>query len=345
MKDREIIADLRSDTITHPTPAMKSAMFEAPLGDDVLGDEPTVIRLQEKVAALLQKDAALFVPSGTMANQLAVRSQTEPGDEIITETGSHTFLYETGALAALCGVQPHLIDGKRGLIGPEEIEPAIREKNCHFPMSKLIILENTHNHGGGTVYPLPLLKEVKDLAISRGLKIHMDGARLWNASVASGHAPSEFSKYCDTVSVCLSKGLGAPVGSLLVGNRDTIQRAHRFRKMFGGGMRQSGLLAAAGIYALDNHVERLAQDHENAKFLAKELERIPEIEIDVDQVETNLVYFRCTSKTAPEFEHLLESRGVRVLAESKSLVRAVTHLDVTKHQIEQALEIFQEVLK
>ncbi len=318
-------------------------MMEAELGDDVLGDDPTVHQLQEKVAKLLGKEAALFVPSGTMANQLAVRTLTEAGDEIIIESSAHVFLFETGALGGVCGVQARMIPGKRGILDPAQVEAGIRHNNSHYPPTKLIAIENTHNQGGGTVYPLDEIRELRAIADRHGLAMHMDGARLWNACVASGRTPKEYATFFDTISVCLSKGLGAPVGSVLVGSNKIIDRATRYRKMLGGAMRQAGLLAAAGIYALDHHYNRLKEDHENAKFLAISLSKIPNIDIRVEDVETNLVYFGIRAKSPTWIESELEKRGVRLFAERPTEVRAVTHLDVTRSEIERAVGIISEV--
>lgn len=324
---------------------MRRAMFEAEVGDDVLGDDPTVIRLQEKVAALLGKEAALFVPSGTMANQVAVRTHTEAGDEIIAEAESHVFLYETGGLAALSGVQVHLVQGSRGLLTTSQIEGAIRPRDHHFPPTKLVVLENTHNHGGGTIYPLETVRDVRALCDKHGLRLHMDGARLWNACVRTGVAPKDYARLCDSVSVCLSKGLGAPVGSLITGSTAFIDRARRFRKMFGGAMRQSGILAAAGIYALDHQYDRLQEDHENARWFADRLAEIPGVEIRPDEVETNLVFFGVRNRSPQWLEAELRKRHVWVFAERPTEVRAVAHLDVSRSQFEEAVRIVADIAR
>ncbi len=341
---RTDIVDLRSDTVTRPTPAMLEAMMRAEVGDDVLGDDPTVIALQNKVADLLGKEAGLFVPSGTMANQIAVRAHTEAGDEIILEADGHTFLFETGALAGVCGVQARLLPGKRGLLTADQIENGIRGSDYHLPPTKLIILENTHNQGGGTIQPLSLVKEIRGVALKHGIAMHMDGARLWNACIASGKSPKEHASQFESVSVCLSKGLGAPVGSCIAGTKAFIARARRFRKMFGGGMRQSGILAAAGIYALDHHYERLKEDHENAKYFARELSRIKNVRIDVNEVETNLVYFGIEGRSPKWVEEQLHERGVWLFAERPNEVRVVTHLDVDRAGIDRSLEIIKSVV-
>lgn len=344
MKDNRV--DLRSDTVTHPTPAMREAMMAAPLGDDVLGDEPTVLALQEKVCALLGMEAALYVPSGTMANLLAIRSQTEPGDELIGEYGSHFFRHEGGGYAAVAGCSVNLIHGERGLIDEAQISARIRPRDVHFPVSRLLCLENTHNSGGGTVWPLERVEAVTAHARGLGLRCHLDGARLMNACVKTGHAPAAYARHFDTVSMCFSKGLGAPVGSVLAGSEETLARARRFRKMFGGGMRQSGLLAAAAIYALDHHVARLADDHARARRLAEAIATTEGLEIDPATVETNIIFFdvgpQCLA--APEFCRALEERGVRMLAMGPRRVRAVTHLDVDDACIERAIAAIGEVM-
>jgi len=251
MKD---LVDLRSDTVTKPTPAMRKAIAEAEVGDDVFGEDPTVNTLQKKVAEILGKEASLFVPSGTMANQLAIKSHTQPGDEVIIEATSHPYNFESGASAALSGIQFYCLKGVRGILDASQIEEAIRPNDHHFPVTRLICLENTHNRGGGAIYPLEKIAEISQLAKSKNLLLHLDGARLWNASVATGIKPQEYARWVDSVSVCLSKGLGAPIGSLVAGTKPFIDRVHRFRKMFGGGMRQVGIIAAAGLYALGHHI-------------------------------------------------------------------------------------------
>jgi len=338
--------DLRSDTVTKPTPAMRKAMAEAEVGDDVYGEDPTVNALQEKVANLLGKESALFVPSGTMANQLAIRSQTQPGDEVIIETTSHSYNFEGGAGAALSGVQFNCLKGERGILEPSQIEEAIRPDDHHYPVTKLICIENTHNRGGGSIYPLERMKSIYQCAKAKGLLVHLDGARLWNASVATGIKPAIYAQYADSVSVCLSKGLGAPVGSLLAGSRGLIERAHRFRKMFGGGMRQAGIIAAAGIYALDHHLERLREDHQNAKRLAMGLKKIKGVSISPDHVETNIVIFDITQTgiTAQKLAEAMKAQGVLIHPIGKTQVRLVTHLDVSQEDMEVALKAFEKVL-
>jgi len=343
MKD---FIDLRSDTVTRPTSAMRKAMAEAKVGDDVFGEDPTVNALQAKVAKILGKEASIFVPSGTMGNQLAIKSHTQPGDEVIIEATSHPYNFEGGASAVLSAVQFYCLRGVRGILDASQFEEAIRPDDHHFPVTKLICLENTHNRGGGTIYPLQKIAEITRFARSKGLLVHLDGARLWNASVASGIKPHEYAQWADSVSVCLSKGLGAPVGSLVAGTKPFIERVHRFRKMFGGGMRQVGILAAAGIYALDHHIERLKEDHRNAKRLALGLSEIQGVSIEPEHVETNIVIFDIAEigMTAAQARDEMKKKGVLIHPFGKTLVRLVTHLDVSKDNIEVALKAFRRVL-
>jgi threonine aldolase len=338
--------DLRSDTVTRPTPAMRKAMIDAEVGDDVFGEDPTVNALQEKVANLLGKEAALFVPSGTMANQLSIKSHTQPGDEVIIEGSSHPYNFEGGAGAALSGIQFQCLKGVRGILDASQIEEAIRPADHHFPVTKLICLENTHNRGGGSIYPLEKMAEIYRLTKSKGLLLHLDGARLWNASVAMGIKPLEYAQWADSVSVCLSKGLGAPIGSLVAGSKPFIDRVHRFRKMFGGGMRQVGIIAAAGIYALNHHLERLKEDHHNAKRLAVGLKEFKGVSIEPKHVETNIVIFDVTNTgmTGAQVAEAMKKERVLIHAFGKTQIRLVTHLDVSSEDIEIALKAFKKVL-
>jgi len=338
--------DLRSDTVTQPTSGMRKAMAGAEVGDDVFGEDPTVNALQEKVAKILGKEAAIFVPSGTMANQLSIRSHTQPGDEVIVEATSHPYNFEGGAGAAISGVQFYCLQGVRGILHTSQIEEAIRPTDHHFPVTKLICLENTHNRGGGSVYPLERMAEISRLAKARELLIHLDGARLWNASIATGVRPGEYAQWADSVSVCLSKGLGCPIGSLVAGSETFVDRVHRFRKMFGGGMRQVGIIAAAGIYALDHHIERLKEDHQNAKRLAFGLKEFKGVSITPDDVQTNIVIFdvASTGMTAPAVAEAMKGEGVLIHPISKTQIRLVTHLDVTSEDIDTALKVFEKVL-
>jgi threonine aldolase len=339
------LVDLRSDTVTKPSLGMRKAMAEAEVGDDVYHEDPSVTRLEAMVAALYGKEAALYVASGTMANQLAIRAQTHHGDEVIMERTSHPFNSEAGALAALAGVQVNLIDGKRGLMEVEQIKAVVRTPNVHHAPTALICLENTHNRGGGSIWPLDSIRAIRGFAHSVGVPMHLDGARLMNACVATGLTPKDYAQYFDSCTLCLSKGLGAPVGSLVIGSKDFIARAHRFRKQFGGGMRQAGILAAAGIYALEHNVERLAEDHLNAKRLAKGIAEIDGLDIDEKAVETNILFFhvRKPGLTVPMLLDRMKAEGVLMGGTGPNTIRAVSHLDVSKDGIDRAIEVLRKV--
>jgi len=282
--------DLRSDTVTKPTSQMFAAMASAELGDDVLGDDPTVKELERRVASMLGKEAACFVPSGTMANQASIRAQTEPGDEIVAHKDNHIYVYEGGAWAALSGCSIALLDGARGMFTADDLRRSVRPDNTHFPQTKLVCVENTHNRGGGAIWPMATLRELTAAASELGLACHLDGARLWNAHVASGVPLSELAHGFETVSVCFSKGLGAPAGSVAAGSERVIRKVRRIRKMWGGAMRQSGVLAGAALYALDHHIERLADDHTNALALAEGVAQLPGFAVEPSEIETNIVY-------------------------------------------------------
>ena len=335
------VLDLRSDTVTQPTPEMRIAMMAAPLGDDVLGDEPTVQALERKIALMLGKEAGLFVPSGTMANQLAIRGHCEAGDEIIAHGESHIIHYETGAPAALSGCMIRPLDGPRGIFNADSVHAAIRHRDIHSPKSRLVVAENTHNRGGGSVWTLEQFRSVAAAAREHELSVHVDGARLFNACVVAGYSPRVFLESADTASVCFSKGLGAPVGSALVGSSAFIERARRFRKMFGGGMRQSGFLAAAAIYALDHHIDRLSEDHARAKTLAVHIAKIAGLTVDppIDQIESNMVFYSLHEKygDARDFCAKLHQSGVQMIPMGARRVRAVMHLDVPNDVIERAV--------
>ena len=339
--------DLRSDTVTVPTDGMRKAMAQAEVGDDVYGEDPTVNRLQEMAGALLGKRFALFVPSGTMANQLAIRSQTQPGQEIIVESKSHVVRYEQGAAGALAGVQLHWVMGERGVMTAEQVESAIRPKDPHSIPTGLICLENTHNAGGGTIYPLSTIEKIRSIATKHGIPMHMDGARLFNAVAATTLPPTAYAQHFETVSLCLSKGLGAPVGSLLLSNdHQLIDRARRFRRMYGGAMRQAGILAAAGIYALERHVSRLKTDHDNAKKLARILYQIPSIQLIPQHVETNIVIFDVVDerRSPADLVAVFKEQGLLINAIGGKSFRAVTHMNVTDKQIDEAGVIMTRVL-
>lgn len=338
--------DLRSDTVTKPSPGMFEAMTKAELGDDVLGDDPTVIKLQERMAKLFGTEAALFVPSGSMANQTAIKAQCESGDEIITHQDNHIYHYEAGAPAGLSGCSIRFLHGEDGQFTADDVKAALRPTESHFPQSKLVIIENTHNRGGGSVWSIERIKAIHDVSREHNLSLHLDGARLWNACAVSGLSPADYSQYFDSVSACFSKGLGAPVGSAVMGSHELIRRCHRFRKMFGGGMRQAGILAGAAMYALDNNVERLKDDHANAKKLANALVEMPHVTIDPNNVPSNILYFDLDDNymTAKELCEKMESTGVRMLAIGPQRVRAVTHLDVSDSDTDKAIGIISDIL-
>jgi len=340
------IVDLRSDTVTRPSREMLAAMTAAELGDDVLGDDPTVQALEQRIGALTGKPAAVLTPSGTMANQLAIRSVCEPGDEVICDDTTHCHNYETGGLAALSGCSIRTISTPRGIFTPADVERLCRPPGIHFARSRVVVMENTNNRGSGSVWPLKQMRAVSDAAHALGLHVHLDGARLWNASVASGVAIRDYAATADTVSMCFSKGLGAPVGSILAGPLDLIERARRFRKMFGGAMRQAGLLAAAALYALEHHVERLAEDHANAKRLAEGIRGVAGLTVDPDAVETNIVIFDVDPArlSGADLQQRLESLGVRMLAFAPQRVRAVTHRDVSRADVDCAIDTLGSVL-
>ena len=338
--------DLRSDTVTQPTAAMREAMVNAAVGDDVLGDDQTVIQLQDMLAEMLGKEAALFVPSGTMSNAIAIRAHTSPGDEIITETASHIYVYEGGGYAALSGCSVALVPGNSGIMEPEDVEKAIRKQEGslgHYPNGSLVCVENTANRGGGTCYPQEKLYQIAKIAHDNGCAAHIDGARLFNACVATGTSPSRMVREYDSISICLSKGLGTPVGSVLVGSSEIISKAHRWRKMFGGGMRQAGVLAACGIYALENHVERLEEDHRRAKHLAESVNSINGFSVNLDSVETNMVYIEGDIGAKKILEKLAK-QGIDVLEVGPSAVRAVVHLHITDEDIERTIQAFQNLI-
>jgi threonine aldolase len=341
--------DLRSDTVTQPTPAMREAMSRAEVGDDVYGDDPTVLALEARVAEILGKEAAVFVPTGTMSNQIALRSHTEAGDAILADIGAHVFNNEGGAPAGLSGllVQPAM--GRHGVFSADDVHRAVRMKHPFSPATivaplKLVCLENTHNAGGGTIWPLETIHAVAEASQSHGLALHLDGARLWNATAASGISEKEYAAPFDSVSVCFSKGLGAPVGSALAGSGPFIQRARRFKQMFGGGFRQAGVLAAAALYALEHHRSRLPTDHDNARDLALGLAATEGIEIDPARVQTNIVRFKVTSADAASFVESCHARGVYMLPAGQDRVRAVLHGDVERTAVPKALGVMREVL-
>ena len=339
--------DLRSDTVTRPTPAMRAAMASAEVGDDVFGEDPSVLRLEERVAHYFGKEAAVFVPSGTMSNQIAVRIHTQLGDELLCDLNCHIFQYEAGGPAALSGVTCRTFPGDDGILDLSQLEGQIHPDNLHLTATRLVCLENTHNRGGGKVYPLELIAAISRWARANKLAMHLDGARLWNAIVATGIAGPAWAQHFDTVSVCFSKGLGAPVGSALVGPVDLIRKARRVRKLFGGGMRQAGILAAGALYALENHVDRLADDHANAQILAAAIRQCPALKLTPDDVQTNLLWFRIDPAvgSAAELTARLEERQIRMVALGSHTVRACTHLDINEAQVRHAAATLIEVMK
>lgn len=335
--------DLRSDTITQPTPDMREAMASAIVGDDVFGEDPTVIELQERMASVMGKEAGLMVPSGTMANAIAIRTHTQPGDEIITEEHSHIYVYEAGGFAALSGCSVALVPSERGIMTAEAVKAKIRkpsECSSHYPNGSLVCIENTSNRGGGTFYPQSVIDEITQVAKESDCALHVDGARIFNAAVASGLDPARIVRDCDTVSICISKGLGAPVGGVLVGSREVIDQAHRWRKMFGGGMRQAGIMAAAGLHALEHNRDRLSEDHARARALASGLQGIAGLKVDFESVQTNMIYLR-TESPASEFVDKAAARGIDFLALGPDLLRLVTHLHITDEDIDKTINVFK----
>jgi len=337
--------DLRSDTVTKPTKRMLAAMVAAEVGDDVVGEDPTIKKLEERVAHDLGKEAALFVPSGTMSNQIAVRVHCRPGDELICESTCHIYQWEAGGPAVHSGVTCRTIDGTFGILNPDQLEGKIRPKDMHAVQTRLVCLENTHNRGGGSIFPLQKTKAISAWAKANGLAVHLDGARLWNAVVAAKTPLKAWAEPCDTVSVCFSKGLGAPVGSALAGPKDFIAKGRWIRKLFGGAMRQAGILAAGCLYAMDHHVERLAEDHANAKQLAAAVAAVPGLKLVPPTVETNLVWFEVEPKfgTAQDVAGRLREKGVLVAALGPTVVRACTHLDASKADVDKAVTAFRSL--
>jgi threonine aldolase len=337
--------DLRSDTVTRPSPEMRAAMAEAPVGDDVFGEDPTVRRLEGRIAEMLGKETALFVPSGTMGNQLGIRVHCQAGDEFLCESNAHIVFYEQAAYAQLFGIAAQTIDGEYGVLRVEQLVNRIRPaNNDHYTRTRLVCLENTHNRGSGRVQPYDSVVEICGWAADNGLARHLDGARLFNAVVATGISAAEWASHFDTISVCFSKGLGAPVGSALVGPNERIRQARRHRKALGGGMRQAGIIAAGALYALENNIERLAQDHQNARILADAVRKSPGLRLDPETVDTNIVIFELDPElgTAVAFSARLRDEGVLMNATAPQRLRAVTHLDVLRKDVQNAAAILQD---
>ena len=336
--------DLRSDTIAKPSRNMRKAMYEAEVGDDVFKEDPTVNKLEEYAADLLGKEAALYVPSGTMGNQICLNVLTNPGDEVICEFDSHIFNYESGSPALLSGIQLTPIKGDLGVFSKEDVEPLIRPKEAYYmPRTKVIEVENTHNRAGGTIWPIEKIAELKETAKANNLFYHLDGARIWNASVETGIEVKEYASYFDTISCCLSKGLGAPVGSIIGGTKDFITEAYRVRKAWGGGMRQVGILAAGGLYALKNNFKRLPDDHQRAKYIAEKIKGIKNLEIDLKSVQTNILLFKPLNMNIDEALTKCKEKGLLLSVGRVGFLRAITHLEIYDEDIEKAVNILEEV--
>jgi len=336
------IVDLRSDTVTKPTPAMMEAMMSAKVGDDVFGEDETINELEQKAAAIFGKEAGIFCPSGTMTNQIGIKCFTQPLDELIADQTAHVYRYEGGGIAFNSSVSTRLLNGERGILTADMIAPEINAINDHYPRTSLVVLENTVNRGGGSCYTLENIKPIAALCKAKGLKLHLDGARIFNALIKTGDKAADYGQYFDGISVCLSKGLGAPVGSVFLADKETIKYARRVRKVFGGGMRQAGFLAAAGIYALDHHVDRLKIDHAHAQILADALAKCPAVS-NVLPVETNLVLFDTVEPAAVVLEKLA-AHGIKALSTHAHRIRFVLHLDVHPEQVEYVVNVLAGTL-
>jgi threonine aldolase len=343
----DAVIDLRSDTVTRPSDRMRQAMAVAEVGDDVFFEDPTVNRLQDVAADMFGREAGLFVPSGSMGNLVCIQAQTEPGQEVICDSEGHVYSYEMAAMSAIAGVQPRVLEGEDGILNWDQIDDAIRPASYHRAETTMVSLENSHNMAGGTVYPQALSDEICERAHERGLKVHLDGARIFNAAVALEKDVADITRSFDSIQFCLSKGLGAPVGSLVLGSRDLIDKCRRLRKMLGGGMRQVGIIAAAGIVALEEGPLRLHEDHANARVLAERLAGVDGLDIDAGKIQTNIVIFGVgeTGFDSTAFLSELRNRGVLAVPIDRKRVRMVTHLDVTRDQVERAVEIVDQMVK
>lgn len=337
------IIDLRSDTVTKPSKGMLDAMFSAEVGDDVFGEDPTINELQKICAGLTGKEEALFVPTGVMGNQLAIKAHTVQGDEVIVESESHILNYETSGPSVISGVQLLPVQGTNGIMTADEIKKFVRTDEYYFPVTKLICLENTHNRAGGVIQPINVIKEISEYARSSGIRLHLDGARIFNAAVETGISLREYSDHFDSVNFCFSKGLGCPVGSIICGDSKFIALARKWRKILGGGMRQAGILAAAAIYALEHNVDRLKEDNRRAKEFAKGLTEIDGIEIDIGTVQTNIIIFSAKKFSKTEFMQKLKDKGLLVSSGSYDNMRAVFHLDVNDEQLHKAISIIRSL--
>lgn len=340
---KKVMIDYRSDTVTQPTPGMREAMQNCQVGDDVFGEDPSVNELENKVATLFGMEAAIFCPSGTMTNQIAIKAHTQPGDEVICEENSHIYQYEGGGIAFNAGCSVKLLQGDRGRINATQVREAIQPDDVHRPISSLVSLENTSNRGGGSCYDFNDIIEIRNVCNQKGLALHLDGARIWNAMVAKKETPLQYGETFDSISVCLSKSLGCPVGSVLTGKKEFIKKARRIRKVFGGGMRQAGFIAAAGIYALDHHIDRLQIDHAHALLLAEALAEKSFVKT-ILPVETNIVIFELNEGlSAPALVASLKEQGVLAYAIAPQRVRLVTHLDINATMIEQTIDTFNKL--
>lgn len=343
MNENKMIVDLRSDTVTRPTSGMLDAMFSAKVGDDVFNEDETVNALQEKIAELFGMEDALFCPSGTMTNQIAIKCFTNPMEEVICDETAHVYRYEGGGIAFNSSASIRLLYGDRGRINADLIEPHINPDNVHYPKSTLVVLENTVNRGGGSYYTLDQIEPIYHLCRIKNINLHLDGARIFNALAETGDSPKDYGQMFDGISVCLSKGLGAPVGSVLLGSRETIYKARRIRKVLGGGMRQAGFMAAAGIYALDHHINRLKDDHKNARILADALKTSSLVK-NVMPADTNIVIFELTDKyNAEEFVEKLNHYGIKCNTFGKQMIRFVTHLDLNDDMIDYTTLILKKI--
>jgi threonine aldolase len=343
------VIDLRSDTVTKPTPAMRAAMAAAPVGDDVYQEDPTVEALEARTAEILGKEDALYMPSGTMSNQVALKTHTDPGDMAIMDGASHMVINEGGAAAALAGVTVWRVQGRFGVFDGGDVRAAVGVEHPfqpphHSPLARVVCIENTHNASGGGVWPLDAIRDVAQAAREKGLAMHMDGARIWHAAVAMGIPEAKIAEPFDSVSVCFSKGLGAPVGSALVGSRKFVEKARRYRKMYGGGVRQAGIIAAGALYALEHHRVRLADDHREARRFAEAVAKMDGLRVDLERVQTNIVRYEVTAMSANAFVEACYARGLHMLPGGHHGVRAVMHLDVGSADVDAALSIIAEVL-
>lgn len=335
--------DFRSDTVTRPTPGMKEVMMQAPVGDDVFGEDASINELEQKAAAMFGMEAGLFCPSGTMTNQIAIKVHTQPGDEVICDQLSHVYQYEGGGIAYNSGASVRLLQGNRGRITAAQVSESINPDDVHKPHSSLVVLENTSNRGGGSCYELTDIQNIKEVCLKNNLMLHLDGARLFNALVRKQQSPTDYGKLFHSISICLSKGLGSPVGSVLLGTNDFIRKARRVRKVFGGGMRQAGVIAAAGSYALDHHINRLAEDHSHARVLEQALLLHPEVD-SVLPVETNIILFNLKAgTTAAQFVEKLKEKGILCFTTGPQQVRWVLHLDISPAMVERAVTILKTV--